>query len=364
MYNFILFEMSLGNYIQSNIKSEFNQDDTSNMSSGSSLDEAAQRLSFVEKADTLKDLINRNIYIGSMKDFLSKVRDNVETLRPDEELELLLLAVTCIDLTSLSGDDTSTNIERLCHRAVYALDINEVAGYGHMSCGAVCVYPARIQDCISAFKRLDAKSKVNIAAVATGFPSGQYGLKTRLAEIREAVESGADEIDVVINRPAAISGNWPLVFEEICEMRRACDIRKAEGQQVHLKVIIAAGDLLSSSPNTIFIASLVAILAGADFIKTSTGKEVVNATLPIGYIMIRAIIEYYELTSIKIGFKPAGGIRTYKEALNWLMMVKMMLGPGWLNNGLFRFGASGLLNDVEKRIQSLLEKGTRVNHDQ
>lgn len=341
------------------IKSEIsNDDDTSstNQSSTSSLDEAAQRLSFVERNDALKELIHKNIYIDSMRNFLMKVKTRAQNLSLDEELELLLLAVSCIDLTSLAGDDTSTNIERLCYRAVHAIDIESETDFSHITCGAVCVYPARILDCITAFKRIDADSKVNIAAVATGFPSGQYGLKTRLGEIREAVENGANEIDVVINRPAAISGNWPLVFEELCEMRRACDSRKDEGHQVHLKVIIAAGDLLTSSPNTIFTASLVAILAGANFIKTSTGKEAVNATLPIGYIMLRAIMDYYELTNIKIGFKPAGGIKTHKDALSWLILVRMMLGPEWLNNGLFRFGASGLLDDVEKRIQVLKKR--------
>lgn len=346
--------MSSQTPISIKIKHEFLDSEISNQSSGSSQDEISQRLSFVEKNDALKDLIHRSIYISPMKSFLRKVKDAAKNLTLEEELELLLLAITCIDLTTLAGDDTSTNVERLCYRAVHALDEDVTPEYSHLSCGAVCVYPARVVDCSATFKRIDPQTSVNIAAVATGFPSGQYGLKTRLGEIREAVENGANEIDVVINRPAAIAGDWPLVFEEICEMRRACDIRKAEGQSVHLKVIIAAGDLLTSSPNTIHTASLVAILAGADFIKTSTGKEVVNATLPIGYIMMRAIIEYYELTSIKVGFKPAGGIRTHKDALNWLMLVKMLLGPGWLNNELFRFGASGLLDDVEKRIQVLI----------
>lgn len=265
-----------------------------------------------------------------------------------------MLAVSCIDLTTLAGDDTSTNVERLCYRAINAMYDDTLAShYGDLSCAAVCVYPARVSDCANTFKRLGADSKVNIASVATGFPSGQYGLKTRIAEIKDAVESGANEIDVVINRAAAISGNWAVVFDELCEMRRACNANKSSGHEVHLKVIIGAGDLLTSTPSTIYNASLIAILAGADFIKTSTGKESVNATLPIGYIMMRCIIDYYNLTGIKIGFKPAGGIRTYKDALNWLMLVKMLLGPDWLDKKLFRFGASGLLDDLEKRIQVL-----------
>lgn len=314
-------------------------------------DEFCQRLSFVEMQDSLRHLTERTIYIDSMRRFLDKVNYISSQLSPDEELDLLLLAVTCIDLTALAGDDTSTNVERLCYRALHALDVEK---YEQVTCGAVCVYPARIIDCVNTFRRLNTKS-INIAAVATGFPSGQYGLKTRVAEVKEAVENGANEIDVVINRPAAIAGKWPVVFEELCEMRKACDIRKEEGHYVHLKVIIGAGDLLMSVPNTIYTASLVAIMAGADFVKTSTGKESVNATLPIGYIMMRSIIDYYNLTGIKIGFKPAGGIRTYKDALKWLILVKMMLGPEWLSNKMFRFGASGLLDDVEKRIQQLVE---------
>lgn len=319
------------------------------------IDPRCQRLSFVENQDNLNCLTQRNIYIDSMRSFLSKVKYQCAQLTLEEELELLLLTVSCIDLTTLAGDDTATNVERLCYRAVNALDAEATPQYDKVSCGAVCVYPARVVDCSRTFNRLDATSKVHIAAVATGFPSGQYGLKTRVAEIKEAVENGADEIDVVINRPAAIAGNWALVFDEICEMRKACDVRKSEGHDVHLKVIIGAGDLLVSTPNTVYTASLVSILAGADFVKTSTGKETVNATLPIGYIMMRCIADYYDLTGIKIGFKPAGGIRTYQDALNWLMLLKMLLGPDWLNNKLFRFGASGLLDDVEKRIQQIVK---------
>jgi len=314
-----------------------------------------QRLSFVQNYDTLKQLFQRTIYVDSMRAFLRKVKQYRAQIGVDEELELLLLTVSCIDLTTLAGDDTSTNVERLCYRAANALDDEITPQYKALTCAAVCVYPARVVDCTNTFKRLgnDCLNKVNIAAVAAGFPSGQYGLKTRLAEVRDAVENGANEIDVVINRPAAISGQWSVVFDELCEMRKACDIRKPAGHEVHLKVIIGAGDLLTSTPSTIYNAGLVSILAGANFIKTSTGKETVNATLPIGYIMMRCIIDYYNITGIRIGFKPAGGIRTHKDALNWLILVKMLLGPEWLNKKLFRFGASGLLDDVEKKIQVL-----------
>lgn len=315
-------------------------------------DEACQRLSIVEEGqDGIKQLVQKSIYLEPMRAFLSKVKQHSNELSPHEELEYLLLAVSCIDLTSLAGDDTHTNVSRLCYRAVAPLDEN--LARSQVSCAAVCVYPARVIDCRTTLKKLNQDNRIKIASVATGFPSGQYSLKTRIAEIKDAVENGATEIDVVINRPAALAWNWPVVFEELCEMRKACDIREAEKHEVSLKVIIAAGDLLMSSPNTIYNASLVAILAGADFIKTSTGKETVNATLPIGYIMMRCIADYHNLTNIKIGFKPAGGIRTYRDALNWLVLVKMLLGPEWLNNRLFRFGASGLLDDLEKRIKQL-----------
>lgn len=328
-------------------------DNVTQSSTISSIDLPSQRLSFVEKDDTLKDLIRRPIYIDQMKTFLIGIKHEAQNLLLNEELELLLLAVSCIDLTTLAGDDTPTNVERLCYRAVHSLDQDILPQYSDYKCAAVCVYPARVPDCVKTFKRILPDRPVNIAAVATGFPSGQFSLKSRISEIMDAVESGANEIDVVINRPAAISGNWPLVFEELCQMRKACDSKKSQGHKVHMKVIIGAGDLLTSSPNTIYTASLVAILAGANFIKTSTGKESVNATLPIGYIMMRAIVEYYQLTNIKIGFKPAGGIRTHKDALNWLILVKRLLGPDWLDLEMFRFGASGLLDDLEKRIHAI-----------
>lgn len=332
-----------------------NSNSNTNITDHTTQDSGAKRLAPVEKNNEalMTHLAHKKIYTSQMRCFLSKVKYYSEQLSVDEELQLLLLTVTCIDLTTLSGDDTKTNVERLCYRAIHAIDEESSPGYEHVTCGAVCVYPARVVNCVETFERLGARA--NIAAVATGFPSGQYGLKSRISEIKDAVESGATEIDVVINRSAAISGQWLVVFEEICEMRKACDIRKHEGCHIHLKVIIGAGDLLVSNPDTIYRVSFIAILAGADFIKTSTGKESVNATLPIGYIMMRAIIDYYNLTNIKIGFKPAGGIRTYKDALNWLMLVKMLLGPDWLNNKLFRFGASGLLDSVEKRIQQLVK---------
>lgn len=351
-------EYIMDSAIEASIKAEY-ESENSRFTEDQSQDtsDSAQRLSFVQNQDNLKQLIQRTINIPSMREFLAKVKMNSSKLSPDEELGMLLLGISCIDLTTLAGDDTPTNVERLCYRAVHAMSEETLAvDYVNLSCAAVCVYPARVPDCVTTFKRLGAQTKVSIAAVASGFPSGQYGLKTRLAEIKDAVEGGANEIDVVINRAAALAGKWTVVFDELCEMRRACNIRKASGHEVHLKVIIGAGDLLTSTPSTIYNASLIAILAGADFIKTSTGKESVNATLPISYIMMRCIVDYYNLTGVKIGFKPAGGIRTHEDALNWLMLVKMLLGPEWLNNRMFRFGASGLLDNMEKRIQVLRKK--------
>lgn len=300
-----------------------------------------------EVASLLKSF---NLNIASMTSFIEKVKYYCSRIQPKEELQLLKLTVQCIDLTTLSGDDTATNVERLCLRAKEPLNEDDI------HCAAVCVYPARATDCRRTFEKIGGSSNIKTACVATGFPSGQYGLKTRLAEIRYAIECGANEIDVVINRTAALMDDWVTVYEEICQMRAACDEFKQVKLDVHLKVIIGAGDLLISSPRTIYMASLIAILAGADFIKTSTGKEGVNATLPIGYIMMRCILDYYLATGISIGFKPAGGIRTHKDALHWLIMLKMMLGQEWLNPDLFRFGASGLLDDVRKRILVLSGK--------
>lgn len=340
-------------HIASSIKSELEGENSRfSDSQTQSTSDSCQRLSFVENKDKLEQLVRKNINVSAMRSFLAKVKHNSTKLSVDEELDWLQLAISCIDLTTLSGDDTLTNVERLCYRSIHAMYDDKLADqYKDLTCAAVCVYPARVTDCARTFKRLDAIGRVNIASVATGFPSGQYGLATRLAEVEEAVKNGANEIDVVINRAAALAGQWVTVYDEICKMRRACDVLKSSGgPKVHLKVIIGAGDLLTSTPSSIYKASLISILAGANFIKTSTGKESVNATLPIGYIMMRCIVDYYKLTGICIGFKPAGGIRTYKDALQWLMLVKMLLGPEWLDKRMFRFGASGLLDDLEKRV--------------
>jgi len=252
----------------------------------------------------------------------------------------LLRALTCTDLTTLGGDDTDGNVTRLCHKGLRPLHPDLVEALGEwtkeVTVGAVCVYPARVPAAMAA-----SKGRYPIAAVATGFPSGQYSLKTRLEEIRDVVRDGASEVDVVINRTLALTGEWQALYDEIAEMRAACG-------EAHMKVILAVGEC--GSLDTVMKASLVAMMAGADFIKTSTGKEGVNAVLPVGLVMCRAIRDYHHRTGYKIGFKPAGGIRTAKDALAWLTLIKEELGDAWLTSELFRLGASSLLTDVERQL--------------
>lgn len=180
--------------------------------------------------------------------------------------------------------------------------------------------------------------------MATGFPSGQYSLNTRLDEIKYAIKEGATEIDIVVDRSLVLRGEWQKMYYEIVEMRKVC------GDDVHMKTILAVGEC--GSLENVYKASMVAMLAGADFIKTSTGKESVNATIPVGLVMIRAIRDFYKLTKRKIGFKPAGGVRTLHDAIAWMSLIKVTLGVEWLQPNLFRFGASGLLDDIEKRVKA------------
>ncbi|KAJ9598291.1 hypothetical protein L9F63_011031 [Diploptera punctata] len=260
----------------------------------------------------------------------------------------LLRALTCIDLTTLSGDDTSCNVTRLCLKAAHplspdllvALQLEEISE--KITTAAVCVYPARVKDAVSSLKKMGMADKIPVASVATGFPSGQYLLKTRLEEIKAAVADGASEIDIVIDRGLVIKHQWEELYQEIQQMKEAC------GPNVHMKTILAVGEL--GSLTNVYKASLVAMMAGSDFIKTSTGKENVNATLPVGIVMCRAIRDYYQRVGYKVGFKPAGGIRTAKDALNWLILMKEELGTCWMYPDLFRIGASGLLGDIERQL--------------
>lgn len=253
----------------------------------------------------------------------------------------LIKALTCIDLTTLSGDDTPGRVARLCAKARMPLrsDLVEALGLDAMpKVGAVCVYPTMVTSAVRALQG----SGIPVASVATGFPTGLMPLKLRLAEIRYAVEEGAKEIDIVISRATVFSGDWQALYDEISAMREACG-------EAHLKVILATGDL--KSLRNVYRASWVAMMAGADFIKTSTGKEDVNATLPVGLTMVRALRDYGEVSGVAVGFKPAGGLKSAKDALAWLILIKEELGNRWLDPSLFRFGASSMLGDIERQIE-------------
>ncbi len=254
----------------------------------------------------------------------------------------LLKAVTCIDLTTLSGDDTPGRVVRLCQKAQRPVreDVLEALGVADMNLtvGAVCVYHAMVPTAVRALEG----SGIPVAAVSTGFPAGLSPFKTRLEEIRASTGAGAEEIDIVITRAYVLTGNWEALYDEVAAFREACGA-------AHMKVILGTGEL--GTLRNVMRASLVAMMAGADFIKTSTGKESENATLPVSLIMVRAIRAYEERTGYRIGFKPAGGIRTAKDALNWLVLMKEELGRSWLEPQLFRFGASSLLGDIERQLE-------------
>ncbi|GAV06018.1 hypothetical protein RvY_16060 [Ramazzottius varieornatus] len=302
-------------------------------------------------------------WVNSTRCNYGAVQRNVESivsrraLSKQHQVIWLLRAVSCIDLTTLSGDDTPTNVSRICHKAKHPIQEKYLKQLGlddgDIQTGAVCVYPARVAECAAVLSRIPGKAPLPIAAVATGFPSGQYSLSTRLQEIEQAVKDGALEIDVVINRTLALQNKWTEMYQEIRAMKKACG-------EAHMKTILAVGELGSAS--NIHKASLVAMMAGSDFIKTSTGKEAVNAILPIGLIMARAIQEYWLRTGFTVGFKPAGGIRNASQATQWLTLMQETLGPLWTHNNLFRIGASALLTDIEKELHFNLT-GTYATDD-
>lgn len=298
----------------------------------------------------------RNLGLELDLDWVSRVQVNLpavklraeqlqarRTVKKQWQAAWLLKAVTCIDLTTLSGDDTAANVHRLCFKAKRPIreDLLKAVGMQDkgITVGAVCVYPSRVSDAVKALK--SAGCDIPVASVATGFPAGQTLLKTRLEEIRLAVADGAKEIDIVISRALALTGQWKALYEEIRACREACG-------EAHMKTILAVGDL--GSLTNVYKASLVAMMAGSDFIKTSTGKEGVNATFPVALVMVRAIRDYHHRTGNKVGFKPAGGIRSAKDALAWLVLIKEELGNEWLSPELFRLGASSLLTDIERQI--------------
>ncbi|PQV56346.1 deoxyribose-phosphate aldolase [Defluviimonas denitrificans] len=251
----------------------------------------------------------------------------------------LVNAIRCMDLTTLAGDDTEDRVRRLCAKARRPLadHIMEGLGLDRLMTGAVCVYPTMV----GAAARALEGSGIPVASVATGFPAGLMPLDLRLAEIRYALDQGADEIDIVITRAHVLDGNWSALYEEIAAMREACGA-------AHMKAILATGDL--KTLRNVYKASMVAMQAGADFIKTSTGKEGVNATLPVSLVMVRALRDYSHETGYRIGFKPAGGMKTAKDAIAWQILMKEELGNPWLSPALFRLGASSMLGDIERQL--------------
>ena len=265
------------------------------------------------------------------------------TVKKDWQIAWLLRAISCMDLTTLSGDDTDERVRRLCAKGRQPVqqEIQEKLGIEklHLHVGAICVYHLFVKAAVAALKN----SNIPVAAVSTGFPAGLSPFEERVAEIRRSVEDGAQEIDVVITRAYVFSAQWQKLYDEILAFKDACG-------PAHLKVILGTGDLLTL--RNVARASLVAMMAGADFIKTSTGKENVNAVLTVGLVMTRAIREYAEATGMAVGFKPAGGIRTAKQSLDWLTLMKEELGNSWLQPHLFRLGASSaMLADIERQLE-------------
>ena len=264
------------------------------------------------------------------------------TVKKEWQAAWLLRAITCMDLTTLSGDDTDERVRRLCAKGrqpiqqelAQKLSVESLS----LKVAAICVYHSFVE---TARRALEG-SGIHVAAVSTGFPAGLSPLQERVNEIRRSVEAGADEIDVVITRAHVFGARWQALYDEIATFKNACG-------PAHLKVILGTGDLLTL--RNVARASFVAMMAGADFIKTSTGKETVNATLPVSLVMVRAIREYAQETGMAVGFKPAGGIRTAKQSIEWLALMKEELGTWWMKAELFRFGASGMLADIERQLE-------------
>jgi deoxyribose-phosphate aldolase len=264
------------------------------------------------------------------------------TVKKEHQAAWLLRAIACMDLTTLSGDDSAERVKRLCSKARNPLQRQLIQDLGiqelDLTVGAVCVYHNFVE---TAVKALDGTG-IPVAAVSAGFPAGLSPLTERVQEIRRSIEAGASEIDIVITRAHVFNGEWHALYDEVAAFKETCG-------PVHMKAILGTGDL--TTLRNVARASWVAMMAGADFIKTSTGKESVNATLPVSLVMVRCIREYAERTGMAVGFKPAGGIRTAKQSLDWLAMMKDELGRPWLEPSLFRFGASGMLADIERQLE-------------
>ncbi len=264
------------------------------------------------------------------------------SVKKEYQAAWLLKAISMIDLTTLAGDDTRGNVMRLCEKAKNPVrhDLLEKLGVTdiNLTTGAVCVY----HNLIAYAKEALQGSNIPIAAVSTGFPAGKNSLEEKIAEIKRSVAAGASEIDIVISRDLVLESKWKELYDEIKLCRQACG-------DAHMKTILATGEIPTYTK--VAKASWVAMIAGSDFIKTSTGKESVNATLAVSLVMIRCIRDYYELTGVKVGYKPAGGIQKAKQALDYLILMKEELGNDWLTPELFRFGASSLLGDIERQLE-------------
>lgn len=264
------------------------------------------------------------------------------TVKKQWQAAWLLRAITCIDLTTLSGDDTPGNVLRLCAKARRPVrqDILEELGAQSLgiTVGAVCVYHNLVPVAVRALEG----SSIPVAAVSTGFPAGQISFEQKLDEIHASVEAEAKEIDIVISRAHVLTGNWRALYDEVRAFREACG-------DAHMKSILATGEL--AALRNVYQAGIVCMMAGSDFIKTSTGKEATNATLPVSTVMVRSIREYLDRTGYRVGFKPAGGIRTARQAVDWLILMKEELGTDWTRPELFRIGASSLLTDIERQLE-------------
>ena len=274
------------------------------------------------------------------------------SVKKEYQAAWLVRAIQCLDLTTLSGDDTAGNVARLCAKAKNPLraDIQLALGIKELNVtvGAVCVYQNMIKHAVSNLR----DTSIPVAAVSTGFPAGQIDHKQKLEQIKLAVEQGAREIDIVISRPKVLLGDWEGLYQEIVDFRKACG-------PAHMKSILATGELPDLS--LVSKASHVCMMAGSDFIKTSTGKEKVNATLEVSLVMIRAIRNHFERTGYMVGFKPAGGIRTAKQAVQWLLLMKEELGNKWLSPNYFRFGASSILGDIERQLEHFVTGSYSAN---
>ena len=263
------------------------------------------------------------------------------TVKKEWQAAWLIHAVKTIDLTTLSGDDTPGTVTRLCAKARQPIRIellNEIGYSEPLHTGAVCVYHTFVKTAVEALQ----SSGIPVAAVSTGFPAGLTPFPQKIEEIKSSVKDGAAEIDIVISREHVLNGNWRALYDEVKAFREACG-------DAHMKAIIATGEL--GTLKNIMRASLVCMQAGSDFIKTSTGKEPTNATIGGSLVMVRAIRQYFEQTGVKVGFKPAGGIRSAKQALDWLILMKEELGDEWMQPNLFRIGASALVNDIERQLE-------------